>query len=170
MQVFVLVTETTLEENLLQTLGAKRELALAALDPSSDVETVSLVTGAEALRSRLEVLLGAKAEAPVDESKTRDERANIRAGGAIRERVATAGGSLVGAMFQFLGAMAPAGQTPEPAPDLVDNIRKSLSECVDTDSAGRPTLTLTLPDHAAVDQWARTLARLLANSGALQQE
>ena len=63
-QVFVLITEATLEENLLLTLSAKRDLALAALDSNSDVDTVSLVTGADELRARLEVLLGAKPEAP----------------------------------------------------------------------------------------------------------
>ena len=35
-QVYVLVTEQTIEENLLTTLSAKKDLALAALDPESD--------------------------------------------------------------------------------------------------------------------------------------
>src|SRR5450755_2414021 len=35
---YVLVTEGTIEESLLATLAAKRELALAALDPDSDVD------------------------------------------------------------------------------------------------------------------------------------
>jgi superfamily II DNA or RNA helicase len=164
-QVFVLVTEETLEENLLNTLNAKRDLFLAALDSDSDVDKVSLVSGAAELRSRLEVLLGAKAEAPVDESQKRlEEAAARRAAGAdlpVRERVATAGGAFLGAVFQFLGALAPQGQTPEPATSHVDNIRKSLGECMGVDSVGRPTLTLTLPDAAAVNQLAQTLARLL---------
>ena len=37
-QVFVLVTEGTIEENLLATIAAKKDLALAALDVESDVE------------------------------------------------------------------------------------------------------------------------------------
>ena len=36
-QVYVLVTEETIEENLLATLSAKKDLALAALDAESDV-------------------------------------------------------------------------------------------------------------------------------------
>jgi superfamily II DNA/RNA helicase len=164
-QVFVLVTEQTLEENLLQTLNAKRDLALAALDPDSDVDTVSLVSGAAELRSRLEVLLGAKAEAPVDQStKSREEMAARSAGGADlprRERVAAAGGALVGALFQFLGALAPEAQAAEPPAGMLDAMRKSLSECVDLDGSGRPRLTLTLPDQATVDQLAQTLTRLL---------
>src|SRR4029450_9410744 len=59
-QVYVLVTEQTIEENLLQTLADNRELALAALDPESDVDTVSMVSGTEELKQRLEILLGAK--------------------------------------------------------------------------------------------------------------
>src|SRR6185436_1314685 len=79
-QVYVLVTEGTLEENLLTTLGAKRDLALAALDANSEVDTVSMVSGAEELRSRLEVLLGAKAEANIDVSQKRDEETLTAAG------------------------------------------------------------------------------------------
>ncbi len=56
---FLLVTEQTLEESLLTTLSAKKELSLAALDVDSDIDEVSLVSGAEELRSRLEILLGA---------------------------------------------------------------------------------------------------------------
>src|SRR5208283_2666036 len=65
-QVYVLVTEGTIEEGLLNTLSAKRDLALAALDPDSDVMQVDLTTGVDELRRRLEVLLGAHPEAPVD--------------------------------------------------------------------------------------------------------
>jgi len=60
-QIYVLVTEGTLEENLLQTLAAKKDLALAALDSESEVEQVDLVSGMQELKNRLEVLLGARA-------------------------------------------------------------------------------------------------------------
>jgi len=59
-QVYVLVTEETLEESLLGTLSAKHDLALAALDAESDVTQVDFKSGVEELRRRLEVLLGAK--------------------------------------------------------------------------------------------------------------
>ncbi len=68
-QVYVLVTEGTIEEGLLNTLSAKRDLALAALDLDSDVTQVDLATGVDELRRRLEVLLGAHPEAPVDMSQ-----------------------------------------------------------------------------------------------------
>jgi len=58
-QVFILITEETIEERLLSTLSAKHDLALAALDAESDVNQVKLEGGMEELRRRLEVLLGA---------------------------------------------------------------------------------------------------------------
>ncbi len=107
-QVYLLVTEETIEESLLGTLSAKKELALAALDIDSDVDEVSLVSGAEELRSRLEVLLGAKPEAAVDISQQSavaermapmsDRVAQLAepAASEHRERVAAAGGELLG--------------------------------------------------------------------------
>ena len=73
-QVFALVTEATIEEKLLATLSAKHELALAALDPDSEVTEVQLASGMEELRRRLEVLLGAKPEAPPDRSQQEQTR------------------------------------------------------------------------------------------------
>ena len=67
-QVFVLVTEQTIEEGLLASLAAKKDLALAALDVDSDVDRVDLTSGIEELKARLEILLGARQDAPVDES------------------------------------------------------------------------------------------------------
>jgi len=159
-QVFILITEGTLEENLLVTLSAKRDLALAALDASSDVDTVSLVSGAEELRSRLEVLLGAKAEAPVDVSVKREEQA-IVADDERRQRVAAAGGELLGAVFNFLGELVQNGPSPAPPHSLVENVRGQLGACVEEDASGRPRLSLTLPDRTALDQLAQTLSRLL---------
>ena len=72
--VYILVTEQTLEERLLATLAAKQDLALAALDAESDVDEVRLTSGMEELKRRLEVLLGARAAGPVDESARRTER------------------------------------------------------------------------------------------------
>ena len=64
--VFVLVTEGTIEEGLLRTLAAKHKLALAALDAESDVDTVDFESRMDELKNRLEVLLGAVPDAPID--------------------------------------------------------------------------------------------------------
>ena len=75
-QVYILVTEETIEEGLLNTLSAKHELALAALDPESDVTQVDLASGMDELRSRLEVLLGAARSAGGREPEARGGRSD----------------------------------------------------------------------------------------------
>src|SRR6266404_706663 len=110
-QVFVLITEDTIEEKLLSTLSAKHHLALAALDADSDVDQVDLVGGIEELRRRLEVLLGARPEAPLDESLRRESELAARAAAersARREKLAATGGQLLTAAFHFLGELLPA--------------------------------------------------------------
>jgi superfamily II DNA/RNA helicase len=97
-QVYVLVTEETIEEKLLATLSAKHDLALAALDMESGVREVALESGIEELQRRLEVLLGAKAHAAIDESeKQRQQQEAERL--ARRSRVAEAGGQLLTAAW-----------------------------------------------------------------------
>jgi superfamily II DNA/RNA helicase len=163
-QVFILITEKTIEESLLQTLNLKRDLALAALDSNSEVNSLSLANNGSDLRARLELLLGAKPDAPVDVSKKSEEEAAARASFKEmprQEQVAAAGGALFGALCQFLGALAPQGETTEAGAKVVEGIRQSLNECVEVDGSGKARLTLTLPDRSAIDQLAQTLARLL---------
>lgn len=203
-QVYILVTEQTIEESLLKTLDAKRDLALAALDAESDVDAVALVSGTEELRRRLEMLLGARGEAPLDASRLRHETSVIAAhhdaepeglpatnepssstttfsremsagttpfgttaadSGEHRERVAAAGGELLGAVFKFLGELvqsAPHESPLESAPDpLVATVKNRLADCIETDPAGRPRLTITLPDRSTLVTLAQTLAKLL---------
>ncbi len=57
-QVYILVTEETIEESLLVTIAAKKDLALAALDVESEVDQVQLQSGMQDLKNRLEILLG----------------------------------------------------------------------------------------------------------------
>ncbi len=160
-QVYLLVTEGTIEEKLLSTLSAKHELALAALDMGSDVDEVALASGVEELKRRLEVLLGAAPEAPVDESerRRREEEAERL---ARRSRVAEAGGQLVSAAFTFLGEMIPRGEESEATAAAASELRSRLEECLERDESGRPRLTVTLPDELALDTLARSLASLLA--------
>ena len=160
-QVYVLVTEETIEDNLLATLAAKRDLAVAALDSESDVDAVDMVSGIEEMKQRLEILLGARPEAPLDATvKQQAEQEAERL--AHRDRVAAAGGELLGAAFCFLGQLVSEPSAPPPPSQLVTTLRTRLSECVEEDAAGRPRLTVTLPDRAALDRLADTHARLLA--------
>ena len=155
--VFLLITEQTIEENLLKTLSVKHQLALAALDASSDVDVVELEGGMDELKRRLEVLLGAQPEAPRDES-VRLEAEHQVAARLQRERVASAGGQLITAAFSLLGELLPEQELPSPRASL--RIRQALESCLDTNEEGRTTLHLTLPDPGALDQLASILARL----------
>jgi SNF2 family DNA or RNA helicase len=160
-QVYVLVTEQTIEEKLLGTLSAKHDLALAALDMESNVREVALVSGMEELKRRLEVLLGAQPHAPVDESaKQRQQQEAERL--ARRSRVAEAGGQLLTAAFAFLGEMIPQREETPGSARVALEFRTRLDECLDRDDQGKPRLTVTLPDEAALDKLARSLAALLA--------
>lgn len=162
-QVYVLVTEETIEANLLETLSAKHELAQAALDPDSDIDEVALSSGIEDLKARLEVLLGKAPEAPVDESR-REEVKRASAGflAARREKMEAAGGQLLSAVFGFLSECLPeAPEGSETQRTAVDAFKESLRECLETDEEGRTRMTVTLPDSKAVDQLAETLGRLL---------
>jgi superfamily II DNA/RNA helicase len=189
-QVYVLVTEETIEEGLLRTLSAKHDLALAALDAESDVTQVDMQSGIEELRNRLEVLLGARPEAPVDVTKqeevaqqtqlvesqaaeTRpvetppsDGQPQAPPVDARRDRVAAAGGQMLGAVFNFLGELVAHESVPVPSEALVTQVRSSLTDCVEEDPSGAQRLTLTLPDRNSLDALAQTLARLLAVGGA----
>ena len=184
-QVFILVTEGTLEESLLATIMNKRDLALAALDADSDVNEIQMKSNSDDLKKRLEILLGAKADAAVDESQKRERAAEVVTAGEStmideetstraacstdvaqrerRERVAAAGGELLGAAFHFLGELV-AQQHPDhqPAPELALNLKNRLAECITPDDSGRQRLTITLPNAASLDAMANALARLLS--------
>ena len=124
---------------------------------------VDLASGMEELKSRLEVLLGAKPEAPVDETqKPASEEAAKSLSAAHRQRVAAAGGELLGAAFKFLGELVGQKDAPAPPPALVANLRAGLDSCVVQDANGKPRLTVTLPDKGALEGLAQALAKLLA--------
>ena len=158
-QVYLLVTEGTIEEKLLATRSAKHDLALAALDMESNVQEVALASGIEELKQRLEVLLGARAHAAVDETeKQRQQQEAERL--ARRSRVAEAGGQLVAAAFAFLGEMIPQRQPTNGAEQKASEFKARLAECLERDEQGRPRLTVTLPNETALESLARSLAAL----------
>ncbi|MDZ4164044.1 MAG: DEAD/DEAH box helicase [Smithellaceae bacterium] len=160
-QAFLLVTEDTLEENLLGTLAAKHELVMAVLDPAAQVTAVDLASGIEELKSRLEVLLGAKPEAPRDESLLAQVEREAREL-ARKERIASAGGQLLGAAFAFLGELLPGSGDSEQTSQLARTFKRQLAECLEKGEDGKLKLTITLPDEAVLDNLARSLARIAA--------
>ncbi len=154
-QVYLLITESTIEENLLATLSAKHELAAAVLDPDSDLNDVELASGMEELKRRLEVLLGAKPEAEKDLSLA----LKVEAGIAARQtKVAEASGQLIGAAFGFLGELMPGAA---PTPEAVETMRQGLAACTVTNPDGSVSLNLKLPNAEALTTMAAALARLV---------
>lgn len=160
--VYKLVTVDTIEERLLETLASKQDLADAALDMSSDIERVDMTSGIDDLRKRLEKILTPKPPAPVDESQRRRVEAEAQALRARREGIAAATGQLVGAALGLAGQLLdqPGGRPPDP--EMVERINDQLSTLAEVDEAGRPRLSISLPDQDALRNLASTLARLLA--------
>ena len=160
--VYLLVTEDTLEERLLTTLSSKKDLALAVLDADSEVTEVDMVSGMEELRRRLEVLLGAKPEAPIDTTSKEESEREAKVVRQRQARVAEAGGELLGAAFKFLGELVTQAPESQPAPEgLVRQVREGLQQCVEVDESGKHRLTVAFPDAGSVENLADVLARFL---------
>jgi len=160
-QVYLLVTADTLEESLLNTLSSKHELAMAVLDPDSDISQVDMAVGMEDLKRRLEILLGAAPEAAEDESM-KDQVERETALLAKKEKVAAAGGQLVGAAFAFIGEMLSGTEESEKVSSLADAFRSQLDECMEKNEDGTLKMTISMPDESFVQNMARTLARMVA--------
>ncbi|MDC0937241.1 DEAD/DEAH box helicase, partial [Pirellulales bacterium] len=158
-QVYLLVTEDTIEERLLGTLSAKHDLALAALDVDSDVSEVELRSGMDELKKRLERLLGKQPPAPVDKSQQRAVEAEAMQMASRRDKVAAAGGELLGAAMKLVGELVNNDRTPDP--EVVSQVRAGLDDCVERSTDGRLQVRFTLPDDDALNGLAATLAMLL---------
>ena len=102
--------------------------------PNRKSNTVDLVSGMQELKNRLEVLLGARPEAPRDESVDHSSTADAeKLDVARRDRVAAAGGELLGAAFKFLGELVARQPAQQPPESLVAQLRGGLDACVDSD-------------------------------------
>lgn len=159
--VYKLVSEETLEERLLETLNAKQNLAWAALDVDSNVNEVELHGGMDELKRRLEKLITEPIDAPIDGSRQRKVDQEAEEIQARRERVAAAGGQLLGSALQLVGELMGSGHRPPPDPAAVEQLQAGLAENVQRDPQGRPQLTFTLENDQALQDLAQALARLL---------
>lgn len=158
--VILLVTEGTIEEGLLGTLSAKKQLALAALDPETQVNSVDFHSGIEELKGRLEILLGEKPAEPVQERiKSEVEAEAARLG--RKEALSQAGGQLLIHAFAFMGELL-ARKNPAPETDsLAGEVRERLAECLEQDEKGNLKLVLSLPGAATLDSMALSLAKMM---------
>lgn len=150
----ILVTEETLEENLLATLSSKKELALAALDSESDVDAIELTTGADELKAKLEILLGAKCEAPLVD-KELPGKVEPR-----RDRVAEAGVQLLTAaitLFQELSGVEE--NSRQGVEGVLQSLQSKFEPRLQNDPNGQPRLSLALPDADTMDQFKQLFSR-----------
>ncbi|MBM4091827.1 MAG: DEAD/DEAH box helicase [Planctomycetes bacterium] len=164
--VYLLVTTDTFEERLLSTLADKRDLAMAALDPDSDVTKLNLRSSMDDLKRRLESLVGEPAVAPEDRTLKRKVQQEADDLAARQQQVAAAGSQVISAVCQLVSALIPS-ESAAPSDSVVREVRGGLESLVRHDERGRPQLQLTLPDTGSLDQLAGALARLIgiANAG-----
>jgi SNF2 family DNA or RNA helicase len=165
--VYLLVTEKTMEEGMLQTLGNKRRMGQAALDFESDVLAVDLSSGIDELKSRLETVL-VPPEAPIDENQRSRELARARELSDVqlvrrRRELQVAGGQLLISAFGFVGQLAGRDGSPDQA--VTDAIRQNLSACLVAAEDGSQELRLRLPDPSSFDALVRSLALLAGGLG-----
>ncbi|WP_231690998.1 DEAD/DEAH box helicase [Aureliella helgolandensis] len=163
--VYKLVTtcrsQPTIEEGLLNTLASKQELANAAIDFESEVTQVAMTSGMEDLKRRLEIILSPP-QAAIDESQQRRVEAEAQALTVERrEKVSLASGQLVSAALSLAGELFGSERSNQPSAEVVDKWVGKLSQCVDRDEAGRPSLKISLPNDHALRDLATTLAKLL---------
>lgn len=155
-QVFILVTDETLEERMLTTLSSKQELALAVLDPETSVDEVDLVSGLDDLKRRLEILLGALPEAEKSEPE------QLPAAKEQQRKVAAAGGQMLTSAFQFLSELIPKGDDNPRTELFAAEIERNLASCLNEGEGGELQLTVNLPDREALKSLSASLARLIS--------
>ena len=165
-QIFLLVTEGTLEESLLGTLAAKQALFLAALDPDAKVKVVDLASSMDELKKRLEILIGEKPDAAPDESMRKEVEKEAEAL-ARKEKISRAGGELLSAAFSFLSEIFPEKEETEKTIHLTEAFQSRLSECLERSEDGGLKLTITLPDELVLNKLAKSLARMVSDQGAI---
>jgi hypothetical protein len=158
-QVYILVTEQTIEEGMLGTLAAKKEVALAALDINSKVKNVDMIGGAEALKRRLEILLGKPQDAPLDVSELERQKQTAQTV-ARREKVAIAAGELFTSAFKLLAEIIPQQSNEAVLGQKIESIKTHLQNCLETNKEGQIELKLKLPNQSALDNIAAALAKL----------
>jgi len=181
-QVFLLVTEQTIEEQMLTTLSAKHDLALAALDIGSDVSQVMMKSGVEELKRRLGVLLGAKPAAPDDlsgKATTKQIAEALLPRSEQEERIIQAGSDIVESIFMFVGTLAnPEAQRESlfdasiptlvtAAKKVLPQVQKTVADVIrlETDSEGKTKLSFTLPEKPVLDGLLQAAAQWLGSFG-----
>ena len=165
--IYLLVTEETIEERMLSVLSNKKDLALAALDLSSDVTTVEMNSNIDDLKKKLELLLGEKSPAPIDMSmlETVADEKQTRSGTDI-QRASEASGKLLSAVFSFIQESIPvaASQEKRESP-LALALKESFKSISNVEADGKVRLNLTFDSQDAINNLGSAIAALLETTG-----
>ncbi|MCA9190931.1 MAG: DEAD/DEAH box helicase [Planctomycetales bacterium] len=164
--IYNMVTTDTIEEQLIDTLASKQNLADAAINLESEVDEVSVGSGADELRRRLERMKLPKLESPVDRSKLAQVESDTKRLAEQRQQISRATGDLISAAFSLANSLLIGVSGPPASEQAVSNLTTQLAKAVDRDAEGRPQMTFTLPDDNALRSLASTLASLLAERAA----
>jgi transketolase C-terminal domain/subunit len=157
--VYVLVTEQTLEENLLSTLSSKRDLAMAALDPDSQVAGRGRSHASGRHQGEARGAPRREARGAVDE--TVKEGASMA---AATDRLAEAGGSaFLRVALDVLGEVADRHGS-ETRPGIADVFRAGLDAKVVADEKGLRRLSIAMPSREKLAALMQGIAGLLAGA------
>jgi hypothetical protein len=77
-----------------------------------------------------------------------------------KEKMARAGGQLLGAAFTFLNELFPDKEETEQGLELANDFKERLSECMDRGEDGELKMTITLPDESVLENLAKSLAKI----------
>ncbi|MBW2178253.1 MAG: helicase, partial [Deltaproteobacteria bacterium] len=105
------------------------------LDLESTASEVNLTSGIDELKLRLEILIGKKPDAAVDESR----KAQVEKEAALlarKEKVALAGGRMISAAFAFLGELFPQGDASPETLKAANAFKQKLSEGLERSEDG----------------------------------
>jgi hypothetical protein len=81
---------------------------------------------------------------------------------ARKEKIAAAGGQLVGAAFAFIGEMISGDDEPEEVAQLAGAFKAKLNDCMEKEEDGSLKMTIAIPDENFLDNMARSLAQMVS--------
>jgi hypothetical protein len=114
----------------------------------------------EELKRRMEVLLCTKPDAAIDESMREQTEVETKAL-SQKDRMANAGRRLISAAFSFLVEMFPREEETSQILRLTESIKARLSDSLNRNEDGKLQMTFTLPDESVLDDFARTIAKIV---------
>jgi superfamily II DNA or RNA helicase len=148
-QVFLLVTAGTIEDNLLRAYEQKQQLAVAALDPDSEIDEIRVGSRRELIREKLKLLITPGTGAAAAEQK-KDAKAALSAEAET--------GRLLLAAIDFLSPFLEPASNPERAGSLgAQKIFRQLQQSATLNKDGSINLNVKLPNANALQRLADVL-------------